>query len=644
MLGLIATWIVVLALVLGVGWRSGKTLLEDSTHTHLRYEAQLIADDLTYQVENRLAALQRLAGRLESRRRPDEPRLADELRYNDALIEWFDGLFVTDVRGKIKAAWPNHRRLEGVSIGDREYFRDVRAFRRPRVSGALIGRVSGDPEVVFVAPRLGPQGRFEGLVGGIVKLHGGGFFDRLSRLRLGREGFAAVMTADGTFLYHPDRERILTPVPGPEVNPSLNRALLGWEGESRGPLLSGEMAYQAYRQIWPAGWIVGVALPDEQLLSPLRDLLGRLQRDALLLAMGLLPLVGWLLWLALRPLLHLEAQIEEVGKGRRARVSLNTRMHELQQVAETFNRVEVERSRALARLEDRQAFLDAILASSPAGMFVTDTRGDITYMNPALADLVGISETERHQSEWMRYIHPDDRQAALDLWHFSMSSGEDFLQQYRFDRRGGELLWLEVHARRVSIGERGIGFVGTVKDITQRREEEALRQWEAEHDPLTGLLNRRGFERRLEEALADWRKTGTPSSLILFDLDHFKPINDEGGHALGDEMLRRIAQVVAWEVRRSDHVARQGGDEFAVLLPSCTSDHADKVAQALVRLVGEIGVMHQGREFRVTLSLGLTSFLEGDQRIATVIERADAASYRAKRLGRNRIVAAYDAT
>ncbi len=99
-----------------------------------------------------------------------------------------------------------------------------------------------------------------------------------------------------------------------------------------------------------------------------------------------------------------------------------------------------------------------------------------------------------------------------------------------------------------------------MKDITERRQQEALQRWEAEHDPLTGLLNRRGFERRLEEAFADFQKTSTPSALLLFDLDHFKPINDEGGHALGDEMLRRIAQIVAWEVRRSDHVAISRAD------------------------------------------------------------------------------------
>ncbi|WP_306462089.1 sensor domain-containing diguanylate cyclase [Halomonas borealis] len=634
MLGMIATWVVGMALLLVFGWRTGDTLLDASNHTHLRYEARLIANDLTEQVDSRLDALTRLSTRLES----ETIASSEALQHSDGLLEWFDQLIVTDSTGRLTATWPDNVRLHGVDLAFRDYFRQVRAFRRPHVSEPILSLPRGVPVVLFVVPRRDDDGRFAGLMGGVVRLNGDGLFRRLDRLRLGREGYATVMSASGTFLYHPRRDRVLESVPDSQAGPWRDLALLGWEGEAEEVLANGTSAYLAYRQIWPANWVVGVTLPRHQVMAPLEGWWWRLGWWILPLAGLMLPVTGWLLWLALRPLLRLESQIEEVGQGRRGQVTLNTRMHELQQVAETFNRVEVERSHALARLEDRQAFLDAVLASSPAGMFVTDTRGNITYMTPALVELVGFDESETCEGEWMRHIHPDDRQSARDLWHFSMQSGQDFQRQYRYGHRHGEQLWLEVHARRVAIGERIIGFVGTVKDITQRREEEALRQWEAEHDPLTGLLNRRGFERRLDEALADWRKTGTPSSLILFDLDHFKPLNDEGGHALGDAMLCRIARAVAGEVRRSDHVARQGGDEFAVLLPGCSVEQADKAAQALIRGVGSIEVTHRGRAFRVTLSLGVTSFQPQDERIDTIIGRADDAAYRAKREGRNRAV------
>lgn len=126
--------------------------------------------------------------------------------------------------------------------------------------------------------------------------------------------------------------------------------------------------------------------------------------------------------------------------------------------------------------------------------------------------------------------------------------------------------------------------------------------------------------------------------MILFDLDHFKPINDEGGHALGDELLRRVAQVVAWEVRRSDHLARQGGDEFGLLLPSCTLKQAHTIAESVRQVIAQVSVTTSDKEYFVTASIGLTGFLDGDASIEASLARADAASYAAKGQGRNAVV------
>ncbi|MCW4149491.1 diguanylate cyclase [Halomonas sp. 18H] len=633
LLGLFVTWAVVLALLLGFGWRSAETLAGDSSRTHLRYEARLIADELTQQVDSRLSALQRLAGRVPLRASSSEAR--NVLRDSDALLEWFEGLFVVGAEGRVMADWPNVEGRVGLNIADREYFQEVAAFHEPYVSEPFRGRASHQSLVVFVVPRLDVAGNFQGMVGGIVNIRNGDLFNRLSRIRLGLEGFASVMTASGQVLYHPDRSRILAEVPDAGANPWANLSLFGWEGEVLGELSSGDLGYQAYRQIWPADWIVSVVLPRDQVLSPLMESVGRLGWWALLVAGLMMPIMGWFVWLSLRPLYRLERQIEEVGAGKRNQVALATRMQELQRVAFTFNRVEVERGHALARSRERQAFLDAILSSSPVGIFVTEPGGAISYVNPALVELTGYQEIATNPLAWLNRVHADDRQAMQELWRHSLQSGEDFLQQYRYWHRKGEVLWLEVHARRVSSEDGHLGFVGTVKDITQRREEEALRQWEAEHDPLTGLLNRRGLERRLEEALADWRKMGIPSVLLVFDMDHFKPINDLGGHALGDEMLCRVARELTQTIRRSDHAARQGGDEFAVLLPSCSPEQARRIAESLLESTRLLRVHHEGQAYSVTMSVGATSFQNTDQRISQIIQRADEACYEAKRAGRD---------
>jgi len=359
----------------------------------------------------------------------------------------------------------------------------------------------------------------------------------------------------------------------------------------------------------------------------------------------LLMLVATRWWVGrqLTPLHRLEQQIDEVGAGTRHQLAISSNLTELTQVSNAFNNLENERREALNHLRDRQTFLDAVLGSTPTGMFIADLEGQISYLNPALESLLGLPEKDPTSVIWER-IHQEDRQGALDLWRHTLAHGSDFVRQLRVHDAQGELLWVEVHASQVQGSDKPLGIVGTVKDITERRHQEALQRWEAEHDPLTGLLNRRGFERRLEEALADFTKIGTPSALVLFDLDHFKPVNDEGGHALGDELLRRVAAVVTRETRRSDHLARQGGDEFGLLMPSCTLRQAEMIAESIRTAIGQASVRHAGKEYFVTASLGLTSFRPGDDAVATVLDRADAASYDAKRQGRNAIMVDGDAT
>ncbi|WP_371829349.1 sensor domain-containing diguanylate cyclase [Vreelandella zhuhanensis] len=643
LLGVALAWLFIVALVLGITWQLGKEMVQETNISHLRYESRLLADEITQQVSIRIKTLERLSLLFSQRINPNWLQM--ELRHHDTLLELFEGLVVSDASGRLIADWPVVPGRANLETGQQEYFRMLRSTGRPYVSQPFVGQASKIPMVLISVPRKGPEGEFQGFVGGVVSLNRGGLFDRLARLRLGERGYASVATATGKILYHPDRDLIMQDVPSASKNPLLDLALDGWQGDGVGVLLNGERGLQSFSQVWPADWVVGLFLPMEQAQLPLQEFIRQLWWVWLSLAILMLPLLWVLLRQMLLPLHHLEEQIGEVGLGRRRKVNLDTNMFELREVSNTFNRVEDERQALLTSLHEREAFLDSILSSTPQGMFVANLDGDITYMNPALLKMLGI-EAGAQPSDWLKQVHPDDRPGAVDMWRHSLRSGSEFLRQLRFHRSDNEMLWLEVHARAVLLTQGGhsLGLVGMVKDITERRQQEAIQRWEAEHDPLTGLLNRRGFERRLEEAFADFQKTNTPSALILFDLDHFKPINDEGGHALGDEMLRRIAQVVAWEVRRSDHVARQGGDEFGVLLPSCTLHQAKIIADSLRKAVAEISVIQESKdgtaskEYKVTLSLGVTTFSEDDTAIDVAMERADSASYEAKNLGRNSVV------
>ncbi|WAM54398.1 sensor domain-containing diguanylate cyclase [Vreelandella venusta] len=637
LLGLLCALLILAGLVLGMAWQVGKTMVQEANMAHMRYEADLIADEVTQQIDHRIQALERLNDVLGMTNDPEW--LGYELRKNDALLAWFDAIVVSDSSGRIVSDWPAVAGRVGLETADLEYYKMLQGTQRPYVSEPFVGRASEMPMVLVSVPRIDSDGRFAGMIGGVVSLNSSGLFKRLATIRLGSEGYAAVSTATGRVLYHPNRALINNDSFDATTIPLLDLALDGWQGDGVGKLLDGRVGLQSYAQVWSASWVVGLYLPLQQAQLPLSGFIHKLWWIWCAAAVLMMPLLWWLLARILTPLNLLEAQIGDVGLGRRSGVDLATNMQELQKVASTFNRVESERQQLVGHLQEREAFLDSVLNASPQGMFVADFGGDITYMNPALLDILGI-EPDLPMEAWLEQIHIDDRSGAKDMWIHSLKTGNDYVRQLRFIRSDNEILWLEIHARVVMLSQGGnsLGLVGVVKDITERREQEALQRWEAEHDPLTGLLNRRGFERRLDEAFADFQKTSTPSALLLFDLDHFKPINDEGGHALGDEMLRRIAQVVAWEVRRSDHVARQGGDEFGVLLPSCTLGQAERIAESLRQAVSEVSVSHEGKEYTVTLSIGVTCFDENDTNYNVALSRADAASYEAKAHGRDDVV------
>ena len=167
-------------------------------------------------------------------------------------------------------------------------------------------------------------------------------------------------------------------------------------------------------------------------------------------------------------------------------------------------------------------------------------------------------------------------------------------------------------------------------DLAQARARVAELETRVDEDPLTGLRNRRGFERALEQALAFVRRYKATAALVYLDLDGFKPVNDRHGHAAGDWVLGRVARLVAGQVRASDVAARIGGDELAVLLWNVDAGQADEKARSLEAVIeGEI-FEFKGKPLAVGLSAG-AAMLQGDDTVESALARADAAMYARKR-------------
>lgn len=216
----------------------------------------------------------------------------------------------------------------------------------------------------------------------------------------------------------------------------------------------------------------------------------------------------------------------------------------------------------------------------------------------------------------------DQRRFRTEDWNCETANGE---------RIAVELVW---HCFDDSLAS---GGVLALRDITERRKEAERVAWAAAHDPLTGLKNRRSFEEALAGAHAQYLRTGTGSAVLMIDLDHFKQVNDRGGHEAGDEMLRRVTRVLGDAVRTSDIAARLGGDEFALLMPGCTEARAQSIAESIRDEVARLVVVRDGIEMGIGASIGITAFAPGDPDWTHAMQRADTACYHAKRAGRNTI-------
>lgn len=181
-----------------------------------------------------------------------------------------------------------------------------------------------------------------------------------------------------------------------------------------------------------------------------------------------------------------------------------------------------------------------------------------------------------------------------------------------------------------------------VHHTMQSRIEEATAQlaYQARHDMLTGLINRREFENQLDKLVGATRAGGPEGAMLVLDLDHFKPVNDTCGHAAGDELLRQLSSLLQGRLRTDDHVARIGGDEFAILLPACPLTQAKQVADDLCNLISDFRFIWHGKIFSISASIGLIGVTRQAENGNELLEACDAACYAAKEAGRGQVILA----
>lgn len=240
--------------------------------------------------------------------------------------------------------------------------------------------------------------------------------------------------------------------------------------------------------------------------------------------------------------------------------------------------------------------------------------------------------------EILEYIHEDDRERYIQVTETAYERKEKWDIEFRAITQTGKVLYVR-EIGEPEIDEQGtiIRTFGTLQDITDSKLVEERLSYQASHDALTGLINRREFEKRAERLLSTIKQDKSEHALCFMDLDQFKIVNDTCGHTAGDELLRQLGSVLANTVRYRDTLARLGGDEFGVLMEHCSLDDAHRVAASLQKTVQNFKFTWQEHDFKIGVSIGLVPVTSDTTNLTELMKQADAACYMAKDQGRNRI-------
>jgi diguanylate cyclase (GGDEF)-like protein/PAS domain S-box-containing protein len=283
------------------------------------------------------------------------------------------------------------------------------------------------------------------------------------------------------------------------------------------------------------------------------------------------------------------------------------------------------------------------LQSIGDGVITTDAKGVIDYVNPVAEALTGwrLEDSQgRAIEEIFRAFHEETCEPLENPLAVAIRRTRSIksVRPMLLIRRDGNEIYVESTASPIRDGSGAVsGGVLVFHDVSEARELNRRLSYHASHDVLTGLVNRREFENRMERALKSAKARETSYALCVLDLDQFKIVNDTCGHSAGDALLGQVGALLKSKVRWRDTLARLGGDEFGILLESCSLDEAMRTAEALREAVRNFKFTWEERTFRLGASIGVVPISADNADVASVLSAADSACQAAKEAGRNRV-------
>ena len=528
-----------------------------------------------------------------------EPRVA--AREFKAVVAGggYQAAVLLDARGRLLQVAPEKPELLGTQVGSRYPHLRMALKGKATVSPVVPSALDGAPVVGFATPFDTPHGRR--VLSGAFDIRQSPLANYLPSVTPIRPSAVDLVDADGTMISSSRGTQGIGVAPVKLVaGQALDRSTTYRDREYR----------ISERPVAGTPWRMVVTVPSAQLYAPLSTTGRWFAWAGLVIAALALLLVALL-----------------VGRLLKTRGEL---------VADIAQRRAVERQLSDAQMRFHRAFAEA-----PIGMALVDLDGGWRQVNQALCTMLRYSEADLLSATRDQLTHADDLGEDLEQVDALIAGEIDHCEMdKRFLDARGVVVWTSVSRSLVRDDDSGepLYFIAQVQDITERRQFEAKLSHLADHDALTGLFNRRRLEHELDRQVAYTERYRTGAALLMLDLDNFKYVNDTLGHAMGDELIVRVANALRGRLRDTDVIARLGGDEFAIILPETDTAAAQLLATGLLETIAHDGVVLDGRRaIQVSASIGIAAIEPGVLRTpAELMMNADVAMYDAKDAGRGR--------
>ena len=510
----------------------------------------------------------------------------------------------------------------------------------------MVGDILVDDQQVshltLVVPIRDTQGTVVGGLAGVMRLDAGHFLTELTSHPYGKSGHYFLVDRRQRIIFATsDPVRRLEILPAPGVNPQIDRFMQGYEGTTEAVNPHGLEVLVTVQQIAQARWYASVMLPQKESNALVEAIAPRIRLFALGLAVLGVVLIFLMLRRQLAPMTTAVRTLDGFVRQNQAPQALQVvREDEVGQLVGGFNRLLDTLNQQQRVLQQSELFKQAVLNSVTAEIAVLDHTGVILAVNEAWQRGVtqrapGSGSPIEVGSNYLRLR--EDAEVCEGIR--AVLTGQ--LPQFHLDypcHTPSQQRWCSISV--TSLDGAGLrNAVVSIEDITERTQMQEQVRALAFYDPLTQLPNRRLVLDRLTQEVVRARRLQHRLALLFIDLDEFKPVNDELGHAVGDWLLTCVAQRIQGCLRESDTAARLGGDEFVVLLPHLQSDEAALGVAEKIRLeIAREFVTPQGVSLSISSSIGVALYPDHALIEHDLMRLGDEAMYLAKKAGRNSVV------